>query len=106
MKNDEKKRLAEELARCSDALMKIAASLENEKESPAQETKAEAAPLEEKRALALEDVRAILARKSREGFTAEVRELLKKHGASRLSEVKPEEYGGLLKEAEVLGHAG
>lgn len=106
MKNDEKKRLAEELARCSDALMKIAASLENEKESPAQETKAEAAPPEKKKPLALEDVRAILARKSREGFTAEVRELLKKHGASRLSEVKPEEYGGLLKEAEVLGHAG
>lgn len=86
--------------------MKIAALLANEKESPAQETKAEAAPPEKKKPLALEDVRAILARKSREGFTAEVRELLKKHGASRLSEVKPEEYGGLLKEAEVLGHAG
>lgn len=106
MTSDEKKRLAEELARCGEALMKIAASLKNERESPIQETKAEAAPQEKKKPLALEDVRAILARKSREGFTAEVRELLKKHGASRLSEVKPEDYAALLKEAEVLGHAG
>ena len=106
MATDEKKSLAEELARCGEALMKIAAAFKNEEVSPAEKPEAEAAPPEEKKPLALEDVRAILARKSREGVTAEVRELLKKHGASRLSEVKPEEYGGLLKEAEVLGHAG
>ena len=38
-----------------------------------------------KPALSLEDVRAVLADKSRAGHTAEIRELLKKYGASRLS---------------------
>ena len=57
------------------------------------------------KAVALEDVRAALAAKSRDGFTAEVRALLAKHGASRLSEVKQEEYAALLAEAEALGNA-
>ena len=39
--------------------------------------------------LTLENVRAILAEKSRVGFTAQVRELLRKYGADRLSAVEP-----------------
>lgn len=55
--------------------------------------------------LTLEEVRAVLAEKSRAGHTAEIRELLKRHGADRLSAVDPSGYRALLAEAEVIGHA-
>ena len=55
-----------------------------------------------KPALTLEEVRAVLADKSRAGHTAEIRELLKKYGASKLSLVDPKHYEALLREAEVL----
>lgn len=55
-----------------------------------------------KHALTLEEVRAVLADKSRAGHTAEIRELLKKYGASKLSLVDPKHYEALLREAEVL----
>ena len=53
--------------------------------------------------ITLEQVRAILAEKSRSGHTAQVRLLLEKHGATKLSEIDPAEYAALLAEAEVLG---
>ena len=64
---------------------------------------AKAAKLEpEEKPLTLEEVRAVLAEKSRSGHTEEVRELLNKHGADKLSEIDPAEYPALLAEAEVL----
>ena len=64
------------------------------------------APAEEKKPeLKLEDVRAVLAEKSRAGYTAEVRALLQKYGATKLSLVDPKDYEALLKDAEVLSHA-
>lgn len=55
--------------------------------------------------LTLEQVRAVLADKSRAGHTAAVRELLLKYGASKLSQIDPANYEALLREAEVLGDA-
>lgn len=52
----------------------------------------------------LEDVRAVLAEKSRVGHTAEVRALLKKYGAAKLSEIDPANYEALMKDAEVIGN--
>ena len=54
--------------------------------------------------LAFEDVRAILADKSREGFTAQIRDLLQKHGAKKLSEVDPSHYKALIKDVEGLSN--
>ncbi|MEA4972343.1 MAG: rRNA biogenesis protein rrp5 [Candidatus Metalachnospira sp.] len=71
------------------------------KKIAAQETPAEPAPKEEK-PLNLEDVRAVLADKSRKGHTAEVKALLTKHGADKLSDISPTEYQSLLADAEVL----
>lgn len=48
----------------------------------------------------LEDVRAVLAEKSRSGHTAEVRALLQKYGAAKLSAVDPANYEAL----EVIGN--
>ena len=86
-----------ELRRCGEALIGVSESLaalfsENEK-----------APVAEK-PITLEAVRAVLAEKSRDGHTAEVRALLEKHGAAKLSEINPAKYAALLAEAEVLGN--
>ena len=56
-------------------------------------------------ALKLEDVRTVLADKSRSGHTAEIRSLLQKYGADRLSQLDPSYYKSLLAEAEVLKDA-
>ena len=50
-------------------------------------------------------VRAVLAEKSRNGHTAEIRSLLEKYGATKLSAVDPKHYEALLKDAEVLDDA-
>ncbi len=63
-----------------------------------------AAKKEPKPQLKLEDVRAVLAEKSRAGHTAEVRALLKKYGADKLSEIDPAKYEALLQDAEVIGN--
>lgn len=55
--------------------------------------------------LTLEQVRAILADKSRKGHTAEVRALLQKYGAAKLSGIDPANYKALLADAEVLNDA-
>lgn len=60
-----------------------------------------AAPAEPQ--LTLEQVRAVLADKSRMGFTTEIRSLLQKYGAAKLSGIDPANYKALLAEAEVLG---
>lgn len=73
---------------------------ENSTQEPAKEPdKKDATPN-----LKLEDVRAILAEKSRAGHTAEVRALLKKYGAAKLSEIDPSNYEALLQHAEVIGN--
>ena len=61
--------------------------------------------MEKKPELTLEQVRAVLADKSRAGHTAAVRDLLQKYGASKLSQVDPKHYEALLKDAEVIGNA-
>ncbi len=52
--------------------------------------------------ITLEQVRGVLAKKSQEGKTEAVRNLLKTYGANKLSEVKEEDYRELLLDAEVL----
>ena len=54
--------------------------------------------------LALETVRAVLAEKSRDGHTADIRALLEKHGAPKLSEIDPDKYAALLADVEALGN--
>ncbi len=72
------------------------------KNTAKKEEKPAAKQVTEEKALTLEEVRAVLAEKSRSGHTEEVRGLLAKHGADKLSEIDPAEYAALLAEAEVL----
>ena len=50
----------------------------------------------------LEGIRALMAQKTQEGKSKEIKELLQKYGAAKLSAVKPEDYPALLQEAQVL----
>ena len=56
------------------------------------------------KSLTLEAVRAVLAEKSRDGHTADIRALLEKHGARKLSEIDPAKYTALLADVEALGN--
>ena len=55
--------------------------------------------------LTLETVRAVLADKSRSGFTAQIRSLLQKYGADKLSGIDPANYKALLADVEGLNDA-
>ena len=50
----------------------------------------------------LEGIRALMAQKTQEGKSKEIKELLQKYGAAKLSAVKPEDYPALMQEAQVL----
>lgn len=94
-----------ELRNAAQSLNAVADSLEalfsdSEPETPVQP----APPAPHPKSITLEQVRAVLAEKSRDGHTAEVRALLEKHGAAKLSEIAPKEYAALLAEAEALGN--
>lgn len=73
-------------------------------EATAPEAPAKAKKENLKPEIKLEDVRAVLAEKSRAGHTAEVRALLQKYGAEKLSAVDPANYEALMKDAEVIGN--
>ena len=73
-------------------------------DSTTEKSKSAAKKEELKPEIKLEDVRAVLAEKSRAGHTAEVRTLLQKYGAAKLSAVDPANYEALLKDAEVIGN--
>ena len=60
------------------------------------------APPEDEKTLTIEEVRAVLSRKSDEGKTAQVKALLMKYDAGKLSGVDPSKYAALVKEAEAL----
>lgn len=69
------------------------------KESPNKPEKADAVKQTE---ITLEQVRGVLADKSRSGKTAEVRAIIQKYGADRLSGIDPKDYPAVLADAEVL----
>lgn len=60
---------------------------------------------EEPNAPSLEDVRHKLILAAQAGFSAEVKALITKYGADRLSEIDASHYAALLKEAESIREA-
>ena len=72
-------------------------ALESDEEVPKEEK-----VKQEKKIYEIEDVRKILADKSRLGHTAKIRELLEKYGAKKLSEIDPSNYKDLVADVEKL----
>ena len=87
-------------AAITDAANWLAQQFSDAEEAPITEAQPEKKPK-----LTLEQVRAVLADKSRAGHTAAVRELLQKYGAAKLSQVDPKHYEALMKDAEVISNA-
>ena len=87
--------LAKSLNAVADAMVKKQADEVKSK------TEVPVAKKEEKQ-FTLEQVRTVLAGKSKDGHTAEIRKLLVKHGADKLSAINPDEYPELMKEAGEL----
>ena len=111
MTKKDKQVLIDGLKKLSADVAEIAALLEGA-EAPA---KKQDVPVEEAAPAAVEEapvkvytyeeVRAILAEKSRTGFRAEVKAILTAHGVKQLSDVKtPEEFAAIVAEAEVVGN--
>jgi len=91
------RKAAEAILSAADVLTEMFGGTDTESPSPSSAVPA-------KPAITLEQVRAVLAEKSHDGFTAEVRALLQKHGADKLSLIDPSEYESLMKDAEALGN--
>ena len=106
MTKKDKSVLIEALKKLSADIADIATLLE-ETEAPAKKQDVpatEEAPAPTK-VYSYEEVRAILAEKSRTGFRAEVKAILTAHGVKQLSDVKnPEVFAAIVAEAEVIGN--
>ena len=75
------------------------------KAAKAKDEPAETEPVsEEKPTITFEQVRAALANKSRDGYTLAVKNIVESFGAEKLSEIKPEHYAEILKQAEMIGY--
>ena len=91
------RKAAEAILSAADALTEMFGGTDTESPSPSSAVPA-------KPVITLEQVRAVLAEKSHDGYTSEVRALLQKHGADKLSLIDPSEYESLMKDAEALGN--
>ena len=111
MKKTDKAVLAEGFRRLSAVYADMATQLEGIADAPSKKPETpEPAPAptveEPVKAVTKEDVRLVLAEKSRSGYRAEVKALLTAHGAEKLSDITdPETLAAILKEAEVIGSA-
>lgn len=103
MKEETLVKVSGELETCGKALLKLAEALRAKEETLAPEPQKNE-PGSTK--LTLEEVRKVAADKARQGFTDEVRGLIQKYGADKLSSMDPEKYEAFLQELEVMGHAG
>lgn len=93
--------LTESLRTLANAIASDEPSAESEERPSTQETQ-EVKPAA--KTTTVEDVRAVLTTISQSGKTAQVKELLLKHGAGRLSDIDPSKYEALLADAEVLAN--
>lgn len=83
-------------------LSKILEAMAEQKETGNSNRKTKENSKKAENTVTIEDVRAVLAEKSRGGKTQEVRAILKEFGADKLSDVPSEKYTELLQKAEEL----
>ena len=98
--------LLEELIEHGEAIVEIAKEIKNmfSEEPTALPEKTETKKPETNTTLSFTDLRAKLAEKSREGFTAEIKAILNSYGVEKLSAIQPEDYEAVLTEVEALSH--
>ncbi len=77
-------------------------AVKEQKQDTVKEQKQNAVQEQQENPATLEGIRALMAQKTQEGKSKEIKELLQKYGAAKLSAVKPEDYPALMQEAQVL----
>ena len=95
----------EDIRSLGDSLQVLADAMAGGDAAEQTKSKAKPASKAEQKAITLEDVRKVLAEKSRAGFTNEIKAIIIAHGSDKLSDIDPAEYESVLKEAEVIGNA-
>lgn len=98
--------VAEKMQELAESIKALCGEAEGEKTvepEKKEEKAAEPTPVKEEKKYVMEDVRKALAAKSTAGFTAQVRALLKKHGAAKLSSIDEKEYAAIMQEVEEIG---
>ncbi len=100
-------RVGEDLVNVASKIKDIFAKPETEDNSVEEKSAMKQAEKKEKKKqepekldIKFTDLRALLAEKSRAGHTAQVKALLQKYGAAKLSELNPNNYAAVMKEAE------
>ncbi len=104
------KELAEQIAElkhCGEILIGISETLTEmfsaaDDEKPKKEAVKPEPAKEEKKIYSFEEVRAVLAAKSRDGHTDEVKAIISSFGVEKLSDIDPDQYEELLKKVEVI----
>lgn len=102
---DAMQQIIEALRAAAKAFNEVANQLSDKKSLEMKEASSVAEEKVSEKKLTLEDVRKAAADKSRQGYTEEVRKLIQKFDASKLSEVDAEKYPALMKDLEAVGHA-
>ena len=100
-------RIAEGFSIVAEGLRGLAKAEGDTKDKAVKEQKQDAVKAQKQDAVqeqpaTLEGIRALMAQKTQEGKSKEIKELLQKYGAAKLSAVKPEDYPALMQEAQVL----
>ena len=102
---DSMESLARCIRECGASLMGEQGTVQEKTDPLGKAPSEESVPAEEpEKKWLLEDVRMVLAEKSRQGHTEEVRALIARYGADRLSDIKPADFASLIAEAEVIGN--
>ena len=95
--------VVEDVQALADSLQELAVAMQTYQAEP--QVEAPEPPVETKPEVkqpTLEEVRGLLARKSKEGKSSEVKALIEKYGDTRLSDVPTENYAALVADAEGL----
>ena len=103
MTKKDKATLVEGLKRICADVAALVTLFEDDEPPGKQDIPAEEKPQTPAKVYTYEEVRAILAEKSRTGFRAEVKAILTKHGVAQLSDVKdPNVFAAIVAEAEEI----
>lgn len=97
--------VVDDMRRLAESLQTVADSIEGNTDAVDQLDSQQSTPQPEKPKapiITIDQVRAVLAEKSGQGKTKEVKALLYKYDAGKLSGVKPEDYPALMEEAQRL----
>ncbi|UUX34892.1 hypothetical protein [Fundicoccus culcitae] len=90
------KQVLEDAQNLNDSLIELLNFMNNN--HPVEEVASEIHPV------SFEAIQVFLAEKSRQGFTTEIRSLIRQFGSNKLSELEPKVYPELWKAVEALAH--